>query len=213
MRLVMIASSVLFLLGAVGGCRTVADPYHPKNALAQYVRHVQANDSKAAYSMLSEKLRRAMSYEAFARKWKKNYAELRIQAADIRRQIGMHKQYEVQARMKAGKRRKVVFAHEGNRWRIVAGVGGGVEAPTPRAAVSALIKALETKNLSVFIKLLGADRRKLFLREMTLRLEKLKANLDRDFEITGNRARLQYDPRYWIMLLKENGAWRVVEFN
>ncbi len=213
MRLAMIASSVLCLLWAAGGCRPVADPYHPKTALAQYVHHIEANNSKAAYAMLSKKLRRLLSYEAFARKWKKNYAELRFQAANIRKQIGKHKQYEVQARMKLGQRRNVSFTHEDNRWRIIGGVGGGVESPTPRAAIRALVKALETKNLSAFIKLLGADRRKQFLREMTLRLEKLKANLDRDFEITGNRARLQYDPRYWIMLVKENGAWRVVEFN
>jgi len=213
MRLVMIAGSVMCLLWAAGGCRPKADPYHPKTALAQYVRHIQANDSKAAYAMLSKKLRRRLSYEAFARKWKKNYAELRLQAADIQKQMGKHKQYEVHAHMKLGQRRNVAFAHESNRWHIAGGVGGGVEAPTPRAAVRVLVKALETKNLSVFIKLLSADRRKRFLREMTLRLEKLKANLDRDFEITGNRARLQYDPRYWIMLVKENGAWRVVEFN
>lgn len=213
MRLAMIASSVLCLLWAAGGCRQAADPYHPKTALAQYVRHIQANDSKAAYGMLSKKLRRGLSYEAFARKWKKNYTELRIQAADILKQLGKHKQYEVHAQMKIGQRKNVAFSHEDKHWRIVAGVGGGVDAPTPREAIRALVKALESKNLSAFLKLLSSERRKRFVREMTLRLEKLKANLDRDFEVTGNRARLQYDPRYWIMLVKENGAWRVVEFN
>lgn len=213
MRLAMIASSILILLAAVGGCRKAADPYHPKTALSQYVRHVQANDSKAAYGMLSKTVRRGLSYEVFARKWKKNYAELRIQAADIQKQLGQHKQYKVLAHMKLGRSRSIAFSHEDKHWRIVTGVGGGVDAPTPREAVRALVKALESKNLSSFIKLLSNDRRKRFVREMNLRLEKLKANLDRDFEVTGNRARLQYDPRYWIMLLKENGSWRVVEFN
>jgi len=209
----MIAGSILFLLVAVGGCRPAADPYHPKTALAQYVRHIRANDSKAAYGMLSTKVRRGLSYEVFARKWKKNYAELQIQAADIQKQLGRHKQYEVHARMSLGPRRSIAFSHEDKSWRIVTGVGGGVDAPTPREAVRALVKAMESKNLSAFIKLLSTDRRKRFVREMTLRLEKLKANLDRDFEVTGDRARLQYDPRFWIMLVKENGAWRVVEFN
>jgi len=213
MRLAMIASSILFLVAAAGGCRKPADPYHPKTALALYVKHIQANDSKAAYEMLSKKIRRDLSYEVFARKWKKNYAELRIQAADIQKQMTKHKQYEVHARMKLGQRRSIAFTHEDKHWRITTGVGGGVDAPTPREAVQALVKALESKNLSSFIKLLSTNRRKQFVREMNLRLEKLKANLDRDFEVTGNRARLQYDPRYWIMLVKENGSWRVVEFN
>lgn len=213
MRLAMIAGSVLFLLLGVMGCRQAADPYHPKTALVQYVRHIEANDSKAAYEMLSKKLRRRLSYKAFARKWKKNYAELRIQAADIKKHLNKHKRYKVLAKMKLGKRRSVAFTHENKHWRIVAGVGGGVDAPTPREAVRALVKALEAKNFSAFLKLLSVERRKAFVKEINLRLEKLKANLDRDFEVTGNRARLQYDPRYWIMLVKENGAWRVVEFN
>lgn len=213
MRLAMIASFVLPVLLVASGCRPAADPYHPRTALGRYVRHIRANSPKAAYAMLSEKLRRELSYEAFERKWKKNYAELQIQAADIEKQLAQHKQYEVEARLKLGQGRSVAFTHEDKRWRIRSGVGGGVDAPTPRAAVAALVKALEGKNFSAFLKLLSADRRQRFVREMTLRLEKLKANLDRDFEVTGDRARLQYDPRYWIMLVKENGAWRVVEFN
>ena len=63
------------------------------------------------------------------------------------------------------------------------------------------------------MKLLSKSRREQFLRELNLRLEKLKANLDRDFEISGDRARLQYDPQYWIRLVREHGVWRIVEFN
>lgn len=213
MRLAMIASYVLFVVWALGGCRPEADPYHPKTALADYVSHVEDNDAKAAYQMLSKKIRRGLSFEAFARKWKKNYAELRVQAADIKKRLGKHKLYEVHARLTLGKRRSVTFNHESRRWRIVAGVGGGVDAPTPRDAIRGLVKALESKNFSAFLKLMSSERRKQFLKEINLRLEKLKANVDRDIEVTGNRARLQYDPRFWIMLLKENGAWRVVEFN
>ncbi len=213
MRLAMIAGLSLLSTLVGTGCRPAPDPFHPRGALAQYVRHIEANDPKAAYGMLSERLRKRLAYRAFLRKWRRSYAELRLQATEIKRHLGDRKRYEVRARMRLGKRRVVFFSHEGKRWRIVSGVGGGVDAATPREAVKALVRALEARSFSAFLKLLSSKRRKAFLREMNLRLEKLKASMDRDFEVTGHRARLQYDPGYWIMLIKENGTWRVLEFN
>jgi len=211
LRFVIVLSLGFTLLAL--GCGRSADPYHPRTALQQYVRYVETNNSKGAYELLSKKLRRGLSYKAFARKWKKNYAELRVQATDIGKQLKLAKQYKIKAKLRVGQRRSISLHHEGKSWKIVGGVGGGFDSMTPRQAVMALVRALEARNFSAFLRLLSKPRREKLVRELTLRLEKLKANLDRDIEVTGNRARLQYDPRYWIMLVKENGAWKVVEFN
>jgi len=34
-----------------------------------------------------------------------------------------------------------------------------------------------------------------------------------EIEVTGNRARLQYDPQYKIELHKEEGQWKIDEFD
>jgi hypothetical protein len=112
-----------------------------------------------------------------------------------------------------GGQREVSLVYERKRWRVAGGVSAGFDATSPREAVLALVHALEGRNFSAFLRVLTQQRRDGLSRELTQRLEKLKANLDRAFEITGNRARLQYDPKHWIMLVKENGAWKVLEFN
>ncbi|MFH2008805.1 MAG: hypothetical protein ABI333_19615 [bacterium] len=212
----MLRSVIALALGCTllaFGCGRGADPYHPRTALQQYIRYVQTNNSKGAYELLSKKLRQGLSYPAFARKWTKNYAELQVQASDIGQQLRLAKQFEIDAKLRFGQRRTISLKHEGSSWKIVGGVSGGFDSMTPRQAVMALVRALEARNFSAFLRLLSKPRREKLVQELTLRLEKLKANLDRDIEVTGNRARLQYDPRYWIMLIKENGAWKVIEFN
>ena len=205
--------TVVLISFVIAGCGRGADAYHPRSAVQQYVHYIKTNNAKGAYQLLSKELRSRLSFEAFARKWRKNRAELQIQAAHLFAGVKQSKGYEVSARIKLSGRRRVTLAHEDNRWRILGGVGSGFDSLSPREAVLGLVRALESKNFPTFLKLLTKSRRERFIRAITSRLEKLKANLDRDFEITGNRARLQYDPQYWIMLVKENGVWKVVEFN
>lgn len=207
------AGGVALLCLFLAACGPSPAKFHPRSALTRYAHAIETDNPRAAYELLSKKIRKDLSFPAFERKWKKNHRELRIQAQAIRERLGKEKHYKVSATIRAGKRRSVALSYDGERWRIRGGVGAGFDSLTPKEAILALVRALESKNFPAFLKLLGKQRREKFLRALNLRLEKLRANLDREFEITGNRARLQYDPQYWIMLVKENGIWRVVEFN
>jgi hypothetical protein len=207
---------VLLLSGAIAlatGCARSAAAQHPRGTLGEYVRHVYANNPRGAYRLLSQKVREVQSYEAFERAWRKHYQDLRAQATEIEVGIKKRKSYKLTAHMKVGGLREVRFVHDGTGWRIKSGVTTGVEAASPREAVLALVRALEGRNFQAFLKLLTKSRREAFTREITQRLEKLKANLDRAVDLSGNRARFQYDPRFWIQLVKENGSWKIVEFN
>lgn len=195
------------------GCGRGTDRHHPRSALDAYAKAVRANDPRAAYNLLSKKLRQEMSFQVFAKRWQKNYDELKLQAEAIGQSRAKPAAFDVKATIRIGTKRTVTLGMEKDRWRILGGVGEGFDSASPREAIQGLVRALESKNFSAFLKLLSKSRREQFEREMTLRLEKLKANLDRDVEVTGNQARFQYDPRFWIRLVKENGVWKIVEFN
>jgi hypothetical protein len=210
--LLALVAGALIAVGAAG-CGSSADGHHPRTALDRYVRAIRANNPRAAYELLSKKVKSRISFQAFARKWRKSYPELKLQADAIANKRAEEKAYEIRARLDVGSQRKVTLAYQKDRWKILGGVGSGFASNSPREAVLALVHALENRNFTAFLKLLSKPKREKFLRELNLRLDKLKANLDREFEITGNRARLQYDPQYWIMLVKEDGVWRIVEFN
>ncbi|MDX9999987.1 MAG: hypothetical protein RBU30_01695 [Polyangia bacterium] len=207
--------SLIALVAAVQvvGCMSQPDGHHPRSALDKYVRAVRANDPRAAYGLLSKEVQAQVSLEEFTRRWQASHDDLKAQAAELERARSKPKAYNLQATFTIGTQRSVSLALEGERWRILGGVGSGLDSASPREAVVALVRALESKNFSAFLKLLSKPRQEQFQREMSLRLEKLRANLDRDFEVLGNRARLQYDPRFWIQLVKEKGVWKIVEFN
>jgi len=44
-------------------------------------------------------------------------------------------------------------------------------------------------------------------------MTKLKQALGQEIEVTGNRARIQYDPRFKIELVNEDGEWRVLDLD
>jgi hypothetical protein len=212
MRATFIAVMVLVFHGVVA-CGRPAQTFHPRSTLERYVHFVRANQPRGAYGLLSKKVREVQSYEAFERSWKKHYADLQAQAEEVAAKLGKDKAFTLAATARIGGLREVGLVYEGKRWRVDSGVSVGFSASSPRDAVLALVRAVEARNLNAFMKTLTKQRREGLNREITQRLEKIRANLDRAFEVTGNRARLQYDPKYWIMLVKENGVWRVLEFN
>lgn len=207
--------SVLALLVAAQtlGCASRSEAHHPRSALDRYVRAVRANDPRAAYDLLSKEIRAQVTLEEFTRRWRESHGDLKHQAEAIEKARTQTSAYALRATIALGAQRTVSLALEGDRWRLLGGVGSGFDSASPKEAVQALVRALESRNFSAFLKLLSKPRREQFLKEMSLRLEKLKANLDRDIEVLGNRARLQYDPHYWIQLVKEKGVWKIVEFN
>jgi hypothetical protein len=207
--------SLLTLLAAMQalGCANRSEAYHPRSALDRYVRAVRANDPRGAYEQLSKEVQSQVSVEEFTRRWRESHADLTQQAASIEKARTKPSAYALRATIVVGKQRTISLALQGDRWRIQGGVGSGLDSASPKEAVQALVRALESRSFSAFLKLLSKPRQEQFVKEMSLRLEKLKANLDRDIEVLGNRARLQYDPRYWIQLVKEKGVWKILEFN
>lgn len=210
-RRAALSLGVLFGLLSMGCGRSGAPANHPRSALRAYVAAVEANRPKAAYGFLSAKVHKRLSFRAFSRRWRKNYREIRAQARAMRAALTKRKAYQVQARVRRGKRR-VVLELEKGQWRIAGGVDSGFAPQTPQEAILALVRAVESRNFAAFLKLLSAPRRRALLRQIGLRIEKLKANLDREVQVNGDIARLQYDPKYWIQLVRENGAWRVDDF-
>lgn len=212
-RLTVAPALALVALLFTGACSRQAEAHHPRTALDSYISAVEANNPRAAYALLSKKVRDKIPFQDFAIRWKKDYADLKVQAEDLRKVQAKPEVYEVQATIDVGGKRSVSLALEEGSWRIKGGVGAGFDSLSPKEAILGLLRALEARNFSAFLKLLSKPRREQFLRELSLRLEKLKANMDRELEVTGNRARFQYDPNYWIQLVKEDGVWKIVEFN
>lgn len=114
-------------------------------------------------------------------------------------------------------------AGEGCLWRILDPDLQAVRAQTPEAALRLLLAAAEQRNYSALLRLLTKSERQSLEAELAERIERLRANLSRGqpsetttettTETTADRARIQYDPRFFIDLRREPDGWRIADFN
>lgn len=100
-------------------------------------------------------------------------------------------------------------------WRIFDPDLQIIRAQTPEAALRLLVAAAEQRNYPALLRLLTRAERQSLEAELTERLERLRSTLSRgqQLETTGDRARIQYDPRFFIDLRREQDGWRIADFN
>lgn len=121
-------------------------------------------------------------------------------------------------------------------WRITTPELSPVATATPEAALRALLDAIDGRNLALLLRLLSPATRQAVEDELQERAERLRAALagagsrpketsppaagsppsgptSPRIEISGDRARLQYDQRYFIDLIREKDGWRIRDMN
>ena len=85
---------------------------------------------------------------------------------------------------------------------------------TPQEALRLLLLAAEQRNFSALLRILSSEQRQALEAQLSERIERLRAALLRpSIEVSGDRARIEYDPRFFIELTREGGSWRVTDLN
>lgn len=107
------------------------------------------------------------------------------------------------------------LAGQSSAWHVLDPDLRAVRAQTPEAALRLLLAAAEQRNYPALLRLLTKSERQSLEAELAERIERLRAHLSRGqpIETTAERARLQYDPRFFIDLRREQDGWRIADFN
>jgi len=212
----MLPSSLkpLFLLLAVAaGCGETKDG--PKQAVERYLSAIHANRPDLAYAMLDVKVRRRVSKNAFAKRWQATKAELLDQAKQLGQAV--NKPFALTARLRYSNGVRASLVHIDGQWRL----GGGVtqDTSTPKEALRAFIHAVEARDYKAVMRLVSRSMRETIEHEIEDRVGRLKKSLKQEgspgaaaVEVTRKKARFQYDRRYKIELIKEDGEWKVLDF-
>jgi hypothetical protein len=205
----------LVILGpALVGCGPARGP---RSALDRYIRAVEQDHPGEAYDLLSEKARRSLSRDEFARRLRMHRAEALAQVRELRqarRQKGsLAMEAEVPLSTAAsGQASELVL--EGQRWRLRHGLHRGSLAATPQLALRSFLQAVEKGDLERVLRLLSPRVRENLERELRQRADRLRMSLDKDsIVVQGNRAELRYDRHYRIQLVRENGEWLIANFD
>ena len=194
----------------VAGCGA-AQQSGPQGTLRQYIDAINANQPAAAYALMDESVRRQMTLSEFVARWKSVQPELREQAAQLRETLAKPIKARAQLTYPTGTRATLLL--DDSRWQLDEGIAVTVATATPIDALRAFVRAVEQRSYDAVVKLLAKQVRENIERDIGERLSKLKQSLNQEIEVTGNRARLQYDPRYKIELTNEDGQWKVMDFD
>jgi hypothetical protein len=201
---------VILLSLAEAGCGS-ARWAGPQDTLQRYLAAIDKNNPVEAYALMDESLRRQMTQTEFVTKWNAHQQELKEQAVAIR--AAWSKPLKARAQITYASGTRAHLSLEDRRWQIDEGIAVTLQAATPIDALRAFIRAVEQRSYEGVMKLLAKPVRENIERDINDRLSKLKQALNQEIEVTGSRARIQYDPRFKIELTNEDGQWKVQDFD
>jgi len=200
---------VLVLLGALwAGCGPRGGP---QGTLEAYLAAVEADHPHRAYELLDPSVQRQVSRADFVKRWKGARGEIVAQAQALR--AALRRPLVLKGRLDYGAGVRAHLAYVDNHWKIEEGVTLAAETGTPLDTLRAFVIAVERRDYASVLRLLAVPVKESIERDIEDRLSRLKAGLKQEIEVIGNKARLQYDPRYKIELVKEGAQWRISDFD
>jgi hypothetical protein len=203
---------VRLALGALllGGCAHATLPA-PAVTLRALADALAGADPRAARALLADSVRAQVGEQEFAAAFRASARE-RANAAVALRSAADHHDWKVHAEVDRGAQLASLVSTE-DGWQLESPRFSGRGATTPREALLRFTAALESRDLDALLRILGDPLAGIIERELSERLAGLRAAADKSFEIEGDSAKLRYDARHHLELRRENGLWRIVDFN
>ncbi len=206
-HLVPSAGATLVLALVAGGCASVHRS-GPAAAITDYLAAIETDQPAAAYSLLSESLRKQITEQDFTVRWKSLRPELQAQAGPLR--AALSKGLEARAAVVSASGVRALLAHREKQWQVEESPVGPLATRTPAETLKAFVRAVEERDFDAVMRLLAKPFRESVEKEINERISKLRQALDREIEVSGQRARLRYDPRFKLELINEDGQWKIV---
>ena len=205
---------VLLMVFACGG-RTA----RPASVVEAFGEALEAGQLDDAYGLLSEAYRRRVPYSEFRESLARNPEEVR-ELVGLLRRVDDADEVEASVTLPDGDLLTLVWMD--GRWRIRGNVVDFYDQSTPRAALRSFVRAMERRRYDVVLRFVPrADREGMSEEQMKRAWEgesqeeivrliaELRANLDGDIELVGDRATMAYGEGNAVQFVREDEVWRI----
>jgi hypothetical protein len=181
----------------------------PNNAVRAWLAAQSRDDPHAGWRTLARAARPPEG--EFVSRWRATGEERRAQASALGPLAARPPAERARALWSDGRQAELV--REAAGWRLWTPRIASPGAASPEDALRRFAEALERHDLDGLLDLMADPLRSQLERELADRLSRVKASLNKDIRVEGNKARIRLDERYYLDLTRENGRWRVSDFN
>jgi hypothetical protein len=211
---------LLIVLGALCAC---VQKGQPVGAIEAYADAVESGNYARAYALMSQDFRARVSRDAFMRMMRESPADVRAAARRLRsgaQAVDIRATYVYDD---TGEELRLV--QEDGQWRLDMNPLDFYPQDTPRGALRSFIRAVEFKRYDVLVRLVPS--------EFAMTAEQIKAQFEGDMakevmglvgrlrealeapvvEVGDNRATILYGDRQTVTLVREDGAWKIEDFD
>jgi len=192
--------------GAAGGARETP---HPRNTLRAWAAAVRARDATAAYALLDARARSETDAARFRALFDAHHAELTAQAQTLDARAAS--EVRARARLTLVDGEVVALVLEDGAWRIDGGVLDAPGLRAPEDAVAALRRALARQSLPGVLRVLSRETRADVEAEIARFLEASADAAGVETRTEGDTAEVRLGSGVRVTLVREGGAWRVVD--
>jgi hypothetical protein len=209
--------AILLLVFTLQACGA---PSTPAKTARQFAALLEAESYDAAWALLSEESRAQLDRRELEKRMRANPEERR---AIAERLSGEVREERAEALYALADGRVVRLVLEDGRWRLDGAILNVYSQETPRLAVASFVRALENGRYDVILRfvprayltpdLTAEALRSSFEEEMpdeTAKIiENLKDSASTPIEESGDRARLSVGGGDVVLLVREDGVWKI----
>jgi hypothetical protein len=211
MRAALVSTVVPTLVAGSGGFGCARSPMpDPKDALVAYEAAASKGDARAIYSMLSERSKKSLKVADVERIVADERAELATQAKAVSEPGSM---VRASARVRYPDGEDAMLDVEEGGFRVSSADALPAAARSPAAALEQLRRALARRSYAGLMRVLSPATRSAVESDLRSLVDGLAHPDSLDVQVSGDVASVQIQGGHFVKLRRENGVWKVEDFD
>ncbi len=204
--------STALALAACGRAENAAAVADPTDTVRAWRTAVDQDNPRAAYGLLSPRIRKDLTFTEFERQWKATREERTRQASAMGTPGDQAVEIGAAAELTLDDGKKTRLVREKKLWRMEQPLLTSSRASTPQEAMRLFATAIEDRNFFAVMRLLTSTRKDGLGAFIDGFVGGLRSNVGREITINNDRAVIEWKEgsKTWkVTLKKENDEWRV----
>lgn len=212
----LLVVTVSLMLAGCGGDPAKRAVPPASDGVEAFATVLRSDDPEPAYALLSDELKRRISFEDFAVQWQRTAPERLARATTLEEEMQSEPAFDETAKIIYPDGKTVYLSREGKSWRVDAAMVSRYHAGRPHDAVTIFAQALADRDYEALLRMLTERRRDGIGKQVESFVQSLRQRLaspDNALELIGDdRAEMRWDDgnkRYKLILRREGEEWRI----